>query len=306
MIQINNPEYFITVAKERSLSKAAKKLYVSNPYLSQYITKLEKSLNIKLLDRSVMPFILTDAGKLLCDHLEKVQKMEKELNSSLQALQHKESRTINIGLSSGRGSILLPNLLDDMLEEFPNVNIILHEHPSDELSGLLKDDICDFILFHRQEMDPDFIYEPLMNEKILLCAPAEHPLIKGYAGNEIEFAILKEERFVLPRPNQALTKIINNIFAQYNIKPVHTITTANSTNTLNLVAKGYGFAFLPETDILRNAQTGQIRTFNPAKQQIGFPLVVAYKRSAELFPAARKFIDLVITYYKEEAQKNNS
>ena len=61
---VKNPEYFLTIAKERSISKAAEKLYLSQPYLSQYLAKLESNLGVTLLDRSRSPLQLTQAGAL--------------------------------------------------------------------------------------------------------------------------------------------------------------------------------------------------------------------------------------------------
>lgn len=301
---VRNPEYFFMVAKEQSISKAAKKLFVSEPYLSQYITKLEKEANIKLLDRSVTPFVLTQAGKLLYEHLERVQGLEKILEASFQTLQHQKSKTLNIGTSSGRGSVLLPNLLEPFLAKFPNINIVMHEHPSDELSMLVREGVCDFALYHRCGMEEDIVYEPLLEEKILLCGPANHPLTLQYPSDihhlkPFDLRLLQNERFVLPRPDQALAKIVQNIFAQYNLKVSQEIITSNSTTALNLVAKGYGFVFLPETDIRRSKVLDQLVCYTVNDPPLSFPLVVAYKKSASLFPVAREFIDLVVNYYKK-------
>lgn len=69
---IKNPEYFITTVREGSISKAAEKLYLSQPYLSQCIARTEKELGVKLFDRSHMPLKLTEAGKIYMRYLESV------------------------------------------------------------------------------------------------------------------------------------------------------------------------------------------------------------------------------------------
>ena len=65
-----NPEYFLTVAREGSISRAAEKLYLSRPYLSQCIGRLEQELQMKLFDRDHLRFVLTDAGRLYLSYLE--------------------------------------------------------------------------------------------------------------------------------------------------------------------------------------------------------------------------------------------
>ena len=71
-MHIKNPEYFITTVREGSISKAAEKLYLSQPYLSQCIARTEKELGVKLFDRSHMPLKLTEAGKIYMRYLESV------------------------------------------------------------------------------------------------------------------------------------------------------------------------------------------------------------------------------------------
>ena len=86
---VKNPEYFLTIAKERSISKAAERLYLSQPYLSQYLAKLEHSLGVILLDRSHTPLTLTPAGELFHAYLERQGYLERQLVSDLQDLKNK-------------------------------------------------------------------------------------------------------------------------------------------------------------------------------------------------------------------------
>ena len=71
---IKNPEYFLTIVKERSISKAAERLYLSQPYLSQYLAKLETTVGAVLLDRSHSPLHLTPAGEIFYAYLERDRK----------------------------------------------------------------------------------------------------------------------------------------------------------------------------------------------------------------------------------------
>ena len=68
---VKNPEYFLAIVKEHSISKAADRLYLSQPYLSQYLAKLEATLGVTLLDRSHTPLRLTAAGELFYPYLER-------------------------------------------------------------------------------------------------------------------------------------------------------------------------------------------------------------------------------------------
>lgn len=90
---VKNPEYFLAIVKERSISKAADRLYLSQPYLSQYLAKLEANLGVTLLDRSHTPLRLTAAGELFHAYLERQGYLDRQLESDLQQLQEKKRPT---------------------------------------------------------------------------------------------------------------------------------------------------------------------------------------------------------------------
>ena len=108
---VKNPEYFLTIAKERSISRAAERLYLSQPYLSQYLAKLEANLGVMLLDRSHSPLRLTPAGEVFHAYLERQDYLDRQLVSDLRDLQNKKRPMLHIGVSPWRGSVLLPDIL---------------------------------------------------------------------------------------------------------------------------------------------------------------------------------------------------
>ena len=107
---VKNPEYFLAIVKERSISKAAERLYLSQPYLSQYLAKLESNLGVVLLDRSHTPLQLTEAGELFHAYLERQGYLDRQLESDLRDLQAQKRQNLHIGVSTWRGSTLLPDI----------------------------------------------------------------------------------------------------------------------------------------------------------------------------------------------------
>ena len=111
---VKNPEYFLTIVKERSISRAADRLYLSQPYLSQYLAKLEANLGVTLLDRSHTPLQLTAAGELFHAYLERQDYLDRQLVSDLRDLRDRRRPTLHIGVSPWRGSTLLPDVLPEL------------------------------------------------------------------------------------------------------------------------------------------------------------------------------------------------
>ena len=110
---VKNPEYFLAIVKERSISKAADRLYLSQPYLSQYLAKLEANLGVTLLDRSHTPLRLTPAGEVFHAYLERQNFLDQQLVSDLRDLKDKRRPVLHIGVSPWRGSTLLPDVLPE-------------------------------------------------------------------------------------------------------------------------------------------------------------------------------------------------
>ena len=114
---VKNPEYFLAIVKEHSISKAADRLYLSQPYLSQYLAKLEGNLGVTLLDRSHTPLRLTPAGELFYAYLERQDYLDRQLESDLRDLQTQKPQQLHIGVSTWRGSTLLPDSLPRFVNE---------------------------------------------------------------------------------------------------------------------------------------------------------------------------------------------
>ena len=176
---VKNPEYFLAIVKERSISKAADRLYLSQPYLSQYLAKLEANLGVTLLDRSHTPLRLTAAGELFHAYLERQGYLDRQLERDLQQLQEKKRQQLHIGVSTWRGSTLLPDILPRFAAKYPDVQVVLHEAPVPQLGNLAASSVTDFCLMHTPGNLTDLSYELVMHERILLISHKDHPLVKG-------------------------------------------------------------------------------------------------------------------------------
>ena len=100
-------EYVLAVAEQRSFSKAAQKLYVTQPSLSQYVMNIEKQLGVQLFDRSTSPIRLTQAGEAFVRSAEQIKVIEDNLMNELSDIAEIKSGSLKIGASTFRASCLL-------------------------------------------------------------------------------------------------------------------------------------------------------------------------------------------------------
>ena len=234
---VKNPEYFLAIVKERSISKAADRLYLSQPYLSQYLAKLESNLGVTLLDRSHTPLRLTPAGELFYAYLERQDYLDRQLESDLRTLQSQKPQQLHIGVSTWRGSILLPDILPRFVQFYPEVQVVLHEAPVPQLGNLAASSVTDFCLMHIPSDLTDLSYELVMHERILLIAHRDHPLVRGLESPcdaPLPFGDLRrleKERLMMLPEDWRLSKLLYNMFSVQSVEPVNILTTTPPPTT---------------------------------------------------------------------------
>ena len=300
---VKNPEYFMAIVKERSISKAAERLYLSQPYLSQYLAKLESNLGAVLLDRSHSPLKLTPAGEVFHAYLERQSYLDRQLVSDLRDLQNEKRPVLHIGVSPWRGSTLLPDVLPLFTKQYSDVQVVLHEAPVPELGDLAAGRVTDFCIMHIPGDLTELTYELVMREHIFLLAHRDHPLVRGLTStydDPIPFPDLRQlerERIVMLPPDWRLSKLLHNTFSVHNVEPQNILVTTNNTTAINLVAENMGFAFLQESGISRTPYLDRLACFTIGEPPLTCPMAVVYKKNGFLSPAARTFIDLIKEYY---------
>lgn len=300
---VKNPEYFLTIVKERSISKAAERLYLSQPYLSQYLAKLENTLGVVLLDRSHSPLSLTPAGEVFHAYLERQGYLNRQLVSDLRDLKDKKRPMLHIGVSPWRGSTLLPDVLPLFAKDYPDVQVVLHEVPVPELVDLAAGSVIDFCIMHIPTDLSELTYELVMQERIFLLSHKDHPLVQGMHSSPDaplhfpDLRLLEKERLIMLPPDWRLSKLLHNTFSVHNVEPQNILVTTNNTTAINLVAENQGFAFLQESGISRTPYLDRLSCFTIGDPVLTCPMAVVYKKNGFLSPAARSFIDLIRQQY---------
>lgn len=300
---VKNPEYFLTIAKERSISRAAEKLYLSQPYLSQYLARLEANLGVVLLDRSHTPLRLTAAGELFHAYLERQSFLDRQLVSDLRDLQDRKRPMLHIGVSPWRGSTLLPDILPAFTRHYPDVQVVLHEAPVPELGDLAAGNVVDFCVMQVPTDLTDLTYELVMRERVLLIGHRDNPLLRKFDSpydRPLPFPdlrALERERIILLPSDWRLARLLQNTFSVYNVEPQNILITTNNTTAINLAAEDMGFAFLQESGIARTPYLDRLACFTVGEPPLTCPMAAVYRKHGFLSPAARTFIDLVLEHY---------
>lgn len=304
MVFNKNPEYFLTVAEVGSISKAAEKLFISQPYLSRHIIRLEEDLHAKLLNREKVPLQLTPAGQIYANYLKSSKQMYQKLEKDLEAVSDLRKRTLKIGFSNWRAGTLLPEILPGFFAAYPEVGLELIEVPNSQLYGLIAEEKVDFAVMNTTMDAPDYVVsETIMYERILLVGNRNDPVTAALeesrkGGKPLDLRLLVDARVILLSPDTALASRVNNYFDGQRIVLKNIVYSTNATTALSLTANNFGFCFLNETGVHAAPNPEELVFFDLQSDDLTYPLCVIYKKKSYLTPTAQALIKVMVDFYK--------
>ncbi len=241
----------MTTADERSFTKAAKKLFITQQSLSGQISSLEREIDCKLFNRT-KPLELTEAGRIFYSYATGLLNDYNRMRSALSNLTRTGSGVISIGISFPFAYILIKDSLVDIRRVAPDMQMQIVEMPGSDLIDRLRDGSLDFIIAHFPEHDPAFIRYPLYDEEAVLLVTDE--LLRSTYGGETEEVIRKLENgreYELLRRCPYVRSTRNNIVARFADRFIeeHGITPtaeADSFDTiLEICRSGAAFSLFP-------------------------------------------------------------
>lgn len=213
-------QYVLTVLKEGSFTNAAKKLYVSQPSLSQIIKTAESNLGAPIFDRSTDPITLTPAGQLYVEAARQVTTISTNLRKQVEELSKEEFGTICLGISVQRGMELLPELYPRFKKRFPHVGLELHEQGSATMEKSVLEGEVGIALLTTSPRHEELVYDLIQEEQLVLIVNRECELAKRIApGTPIDILEARDETFVSSQSGHSVRTIQDSLFITRDMKP---------------------------------------------------------------------------------------
>lgn len=302
-----NYEYFLAIVDEGGVSKAAEKLFISQPSLSKYLKRLEENIGSELFSRDSYPLRLTEAGELYLQHVKGMILHEKKLKQDLESLRNNNRGVVKLGITVWRSSIILPAVLPNFWKKYPNVDVQVMEGSHRYLAFLLEKGKVDFCIFHvPNNCTADAIFEHLLYERILFTVKNDHPALQHIAvkkGDDVatltqeEFMLFRKEPFILLMAGQNIREITQNYLNRLEITPKIIMETSNIVTATNMVKAGLGVTFVPEATLKIDEQRQGLTFFAVDTPPLRWEVSIAYKKNNYPSNLARKFIDEIKSHY---------
>lgn len=165
-----------TIYQEKSFSKAAEKLFVSQPALSATVKKIEKQIQVPIFDRSSNPVQLTVAGEYYIGYIEKMLSLQTEMESYFANIRKDKSLVLNIGGATFFCAHILPSIIEGFQNKYPHYTVNILEGNAQDLNQCLKSGIIDLSL-DVEKLDSN-LYTSLVwtKEHIILAVPATYKI----------------------------------------------------------------------------------------------------------------------------------
>ncbi|AAK79022.1 DNA-binding transcriptional LysR family regulator [Clostridium acetobutylicum] len=293
-------QYVLAIAKNNSISKAAKELYISQPSLSKYLQNLEKNLDLKLFERMGNNFILTYAGERYIKCAKDILRIKKNLDDEFfDILSHKKGR-LNIACSIVRSPYIIPETVPKFKKLYPNVDInFLEETESNNLDKLVINGEADLAIFNYSKSNPMLGCELLKDEEITLVVGRNHPLAKegkkleGCKFPWIDIKRFKNDDFIVNYTDQKSGEMEKDIFDRLNINPKVVLKTRSVECSIRLAAHGFGVSFALETHLKYPSLEKSPLCFSIGNPNITTKLFAVYRKSGYLPQYLQDYISIV-------------
>ena len=288
-INLNLYRIFYYVAKEGSISAAAKKIYVSQPAISKSLKKLEELLNVDLFYRTLTGVQLTEFGETLLFYVENSYNSLLTAERTLLESKALERGKVSIGVPSHIGSFFLFEYIEKFKKDYPNIKIKIVSRSTNEMIEQLESHEIDFMI---DSSPVDTKYNNVIVEK-LVTFPNSFITNKKYDENMNSLKDFENEPFILPVNRSSRRKELESLLTSNNIELKNIIEIETTEMAISAAKKGFGICVIAEEAVKTELEQGQLYKLNVKEKLPGLEINIVYIENF-LPPAPRKFIDMFL------------
>lgn len=272
-------ECILAVVQEKSITRASKRLGLSQPAVSKCLMKLEKELGVKLFEKKSGDFLPTAFGRLYCEYAEDVLFRHKKFERDLQDLLSYQKGRLVYGITPGRSKSLTPDVLPRVKREFPDIKIELSETSVETLEDSLKKGLIDVAYFTsdgKSSQEKDGLYfEQLGSEEIVLTVKKNTVLNKapvkkaGFTYPWIDITQFGDKTFISLKKDMRLGQITEQILKENDLHP-DVIELASIDTAQELAIRGYGVCLCSSLGVREYKDVLDIYSFGAAPVKWSF------------------------------------
>ena len=307
--------YVYEVYTEKSFTKAAQKLYISQPSLSVMVKKAEEELGASIFDRSASTLKLTDEGKAFIEYIQQILQNEETLSKKLADIRNISTGKLRVGGSNCVLSSIMPQIIKQIQSQHPGIEFELVEERSFSLRKLLEDGNLDLVIDSFDTDENPFSCYKLFSERILLAVSSDDPINKKLSAYTITadrladkaysdillpqpFAVeLLQKPFVLLKKENNMYQQAINTFRSFDIQPNIRLSLDQLVTSLQYTEAGLGCSFVTDTLFRYGTKKHDVCLYALDSCYSHRDMGIVHKKNRYLSKAARTFIEIAQAHF---------
>jgi len=303
-------EYVYAVYKEKSFSKAAEKLFISQPSLSANVKREEQCVGYPIFDRSTKPLGLTEPGKKYIETVEKILSMQNEFSEYIDDLGDLKTGKLVLGGSSLYSSWVLPPLMGQFAKKYPQVQLELIEETTVNLRKMLQNGEIDFLLDNCELEDEIFERQMYRKEYLVLAVPKHFTINDGLEEFQIsvesirelsflnelvpsvELSLFAKEPFILLKPENDTRIRAMELCKQCEFTPNVVFELDQQMTSYNITCSGMGISFISNTLISKVPESSDVVYYKLGDKLSCRNLYFYWKRNSYFSRVMQEFLRL--------------
>jgi DNA-binding transcriptional LysR family regulator len=294
-MEMSQLEFLLKVVQEGSFSKAAQRVFRTQPAISIAIRRLEEEVGAPLFDRTQKTPTLTEAGHIIYDYAQRIIALRDQAKANVENLKKLEQGCVRIGANESTSLYLLPEVILAFRERHPKVKVEIFRHVSDKLPREILDRKIDFALMAHEPSEKELEAFPVLKDELVLIMSPKHRLAKR---DSVAVKELGKESFLAHNVQTASRKKVIETFAKTNT-PLNITLELDTVETIKrFVRKNIGIALVPKMCVMEEVERGTLASIPVKGLTYSRMLWVVHRRGTPFTPATQAFLKLLKSYAK--------
>lgn len=308
--------YIKTIAEEKSISSAARKLFIAQPSLSQTVQRIESALGTKLFQRSSSGLKLTYAGERYYQMANQILRIYEDFKIEVSEINNLKSGRVSLGTTYHFGSQILPQILPAYQRHYPGIEVTVTEDTSNVLEQKLISGQLDFAIVHQlaRPTSSSIHYDTFDYDHFVLTVPKNFPIgdaakeVPGMPYPVLDIRALSELPLLTVHKAQRIRQITDHVFEHFSLCPRIGLELKNFSTVQLLAARGMGYTLGPLQYSVSPkclAYEPQFYCLDPACHAGWYSCIATYK-DAFLTRADEALTNLIRNYYASLHAEQNA
>lgn len=319
--------YIYAVYRERSFSKAADKLFITQPALSIMIRKAEEELGLPIFDRSHNPIGLTPFGVEYVQALKEIHGIEQRLRELIEQTRTLQRGHLSIGSSNLCVDYFVTRHLVQFHRQYPNVDLTVRNLNTLDAKHLLDLGELDFVITNRPYDDKKYVQKVCFRECLILVVPSDFEVNKGLEAHclapeelgdtvfslpvrrTVSLSLFAQVPFILLSSQNYLRQYTDFLFRERKISPTILLELEQSATSYNFANLGMGATILSNRLIQNNADTTKLCFYKIDSDHADRDTFLSFRRGVYFSDAMRRFAELFLEAHSvvdDESMENLS